>query len=65
MLKPQNGPVMLFKLSSEKLIELGKFIDTDSKSLTILTLVQKMPGGAVFEERTGLLAPFGELEKAC
>ncbi|WP_133248490.1 hypothetical protein [Pedobacter yonginense] len=56
--------VMLFKLSSEKINELNQFIDTDSKSLILLTSVQNISSGAVFEEKNNLDVLLEELEKA-
>lgn|GEM_PF-2576011 len=55
---------MLFKLSSEKITELNRFIYSDSKSIVVLTAVQDVPSGAVFEEKSSLEILLEELEKA-
>ncbi|MCZ4223814.1 hypothetical protein [Pedobacter rhodius] len=58
-------PVMLFRLSPEKISELGRFIHSDSNSLTVFTPVQKISSGAVFEEKSSLEILFEQFEKAC
>jgi len=64
MLNSKFKSVMLFKLSSEKITELNRFIYSDSKSIVVLTAVQDVPSGAVFEEKSSLEILLEELEKA-
>lgn len=65
MLNSSLEPVMLFRLSPEKISELGRFIHSDSNSLIILTPVQQISSGAVFEEKSNLEILFEQFEKAC
>ena len=63
MLNSTLKPLMLFKLSPEKIAELGRFIHSDSNSLIVLTPVREISSGAVFEEKSRLEMLFEQFEK--
>lgn len=43
---------MIFTLATRKFNELVNFIDHDTKSLTVLTAVQSVSSGAIFQRET-------------
>lgn len=63
MLNSTLKSVMLFRLSPEKISELGRFIHSDSNSLIVLTPVREISSGAVFEEKSSLEILFEQFEK--
>ncbi|KQR69630.1 hypothetical protein ASF92_13010 [Pedobacter sp. Leaf176] len=63
MLNSALKSVMLFRLSPEKILELGRFIHSDSNSLIVLTSVREISSGAVFEEKSSLEILFEQFEK--
>lgn len=56
--------VMIFKIASEKFTELTSFVDCDKDSLIVLTPVEQISSGAIFQEKTILETLFEEFENA-
>ncbi|MGM9478741.1 hypothetical protein ACS5PU_20120 [Pedobacter sp. GSP4] len=52
MEKRESRSVMIFTLATRKFNELVNFIDHDTKSLTVLTAVQSVSSGAIFQRET-------------
>jgi len=44
---------MIFTLAARKFNELVNFIDHDAKSLTVLTAVETVSSGAIFQQEAG------------
>ncbi|WP_143009622.1 hypothetical protein [Pedobacter soli] len=53
MNKRESRTVMIFTLAARKFNELVNFIDHDAKSLTVLTAVETISSGAVFQQEAG------------
>ena len=56
--------LMIFKIRSEKFLELSTFVDCDKESLTILSTANNISSGAVFQDKSSLEAMFEEFENA-
>jgi hypothetical protein len=53
MKKRESRSVMIFTLAARKFNELVNFIDHDAKSLTVLTAVETVSSGAIFQQEAG------------
>ncbi|QIL38245.1 hypothetical protein G7074_02490 [Pedobacter sp. HDW13] len=53
MKKRESRSVMIFTLAARKFNELVNFIDHDAKSLTVLTAVETISSGAIFQQEAG------------
>lgn len=60
----ENKSLMLFKLEPTKFNELVNFIHLDTQSLVVLTSVETVTSGAVFQKKSSVEAVFGSLENA-
>ncbi|WP_231461919.1 MULTISPECIES: hypothetical protein [unclassified Pedobacter] len=64
MSNSEKKTLMVFKITSEKFLELRKYVDCDKRSLTIFSPGHKISSGAVFLDKTSLEAMFEEFENA-
>ena len=56
--------LMLFKITPDKFIELTSFIDCDKESLIVLTPVEQVSSGAVFQKKSILETLFEEFNNS-